>query len=102
MNDLDPTSAATAGDLARSLRQLRVHAGMPPLRALEQQSGKAAGTPLPGSQLTSVRMGRTTLHDVLSGRKFPKKAFLLTFVAACGINLETDRSWEATWNQLAP
>jgi single-strand DNA-binding protein len=38
---------------------------------------------------------------VLSGRKFPKKAFLLTLVEALGIELETDRGWAQLWDQLA-
>jgi len=50
----------------------------------------------------SVRLGRTPLNDMLRGRKFPKKAFMLTFVYFCGIDLEVDRSWEDAWNRLAP
>jgi hypothetical protein len=37
----------------------------------------------------------------LQGQLFPRKAFLLTFVEACGINLETDRRWEQAWDRLA-
>ena len=48
-----------------------------------------------------VRLTRSTLSDVLLGRKFPSKAFLLTFVDACGIDLETDRRWEQAWDRLA-
>ena len=102
MGDLDPSYAVTVDDLARCLNQLHVGADMPTLRTLEQRTGEAAGGPLPGTQLRSVRLGRTTLNDVLRGRKFPGKAFLLTFVEACGINLETDRRWEEAWDRLAP
>ena len=44
---------------------------------------------------------RTTLGEVLSGRRFPSKAFLLTFVELCGVDPAADRRWEATWNRLA-
>ncbi len=38
---------------------------------------------------------------MLSGRKFPnRKAFFLTFVEACGVNLEVDRRWEHAWDRL--
>jgi len=44
---------------------------------------------------------RTTLSEVLQGRLFPRKAILLTFVEACGVDLETDRQWEQAWDRLA-
>ena len=38
---------------------------------------------------------------MLSGQKFPKrKEFFLTFVDACGVNLETDCEWENAWDRL--
>jgi type III pantothenate kinase len=40
---------------------------------------------------------------MLSGRKFPtRKEFFLTFVDACGVDLETDRRWEQAWDRLYP
>jgi serine/threonine protein kinase len=101
MENLDPSHAATLTALARCLTHLYVRAGMPPLRELEQQTGRAAGKPLGASRLKSVRLGRTSLNEVLNGRKFPRKAFLLTFVEACGIDLMTDLRWEEAWNRLA-
>lgn len=41
------------------------------------------------------------LSAVLEGQKFPGKAFLLTFVEVCGIDLEHDPRWELAWNRLA-
>src|SRR5262249_373690 len=101
MNDLDPTTAASLDDLATCLRQLHLRADMPTYRALEQQTARAGGF-LPGTRLKRVRLTRSTLTDVLRGRKFPRKAFLLTFVDACGIDLENDRGWEQAWDRLAP
>lgn len=80
-------------------------AGPPPrrqagYRALEQQTARENGF-LPGTRLRRVRLARTTVSDVLVGRKFPGKAFLLTFVDACGVDLENDRRWEQAWDRLA-
>ena len=102
MEGPDPSYADTVDDLARCLLQLHIWADTPSLRTLEQRTGKAAGRPLADGVLRSVRLGRSSLHDILHGRKFPKKAFLLTFVDACGIDLTTDRRWEEAWNRLAP
>ncbi|MBQ0825603.1 FxSxx-COOH system tetratricopeptide repeat protein [Streptomyces tagetis] len=44
---------------------------------------------------------RTTLGEVLRGRRFPSKAFLLTFVELCGAEPDEIRVWESTWNRLA-
>jgi hypothetical protein len=38
---------------------------------------------------------------MLRGQKLPRKAFLLTFVEVCGVDLETDRRWEQAWDRLA-
>jgi biotin carboxyl carrier protein len=38
---------------------------------------------------------------VLQGKILPGKAFFLTFVEACGIQLETDPLWEKAWNRVA-
>jgi serine/threonine protein kinase len=101
MDELDPSHAMTCHDLAECLGRLHIRADTPSLRALEIQTGRNAGRPLPGTRLKSVRLGRTSLNDVLHGRKFPKKSFMLTFVAACGVDLEADRRWEETWDRLA-
>jgi CRP-like cAMP-binding protein len=38
---------------------------------------------------------------MLIARKFPGKAFLLTFVEACGIDIENDLRWAQAWDRLA-
>jgi serine/threonine protein kinase len=101
MEGPDPSRVNTMEDLARCLLQLHIRADKPSLRALEQRTGKAAGSPLADGTLRSVRLGRSSLHYVLHGRTFPKKAFLLTFVEACGIDLAADHRWEDAWNRLA-
>jgi hypothetical protein len=95
-------AVSTFDDLARCLVKLYIHAGMPPFQVLEHESAKTAGSQLAESRLESVRLGRVAINDMLGGRKFPRKAFFLTFVQACGLDLEVDRRWEEAWNRLAP
>jgi len=100
MDDLDPGEAKSAGDLAAYLRRLRRCAGEPSYRALEQKTIHASGF-LPGTRLKRVRLARSTLSDVLNGRKFPGKPFVLTLVEALNVDLEADRRWEHAWDRLA-
>jgi SOS regulatory protein LexA len=100
MNNLDPTTAGDLDDLVVCLKHVHIRADRPTYRALEQQTIHANGL-LPGTRLKRVRLTRSILSDVLIGRKFPGKAFLLTFVDACGIDLENDRRWEQAWDRLA-
>ncbi|WP_159424787.1 FxSxx-COOH system tetratricopeptide repeat protein [Streptomyces sp. TLI_053] len=87
---LDPASAASKEDLARCLRTLRIRADSPSYRDLEKRALQS-GRSLP----------RTTLGEVLSGRRFPSKAFLLAFVELCGVDPVAEPSWESAWNRLA-
>ncbi len=100
MDDLDPATAASLDDLAACLRHVHLRADQPTYRTLEQHTIHASGV-LPGTQLKRVRLTRSVLSDVLLGRKFPRKAFLLTFVDACGVDIENDRRWEQAWDRLA-
>ena len=100
MNDLDPSQAASVEDIARYLRQLHVRADRPSYRALEGRTKHAKGM-LPGTKIERVPLRRSTLSEVLNGQAFPRKAFLLTFVEACGIDLENDQRWGQAWDRLA-
>ena len=100
MDDSDPATAASLDDLAVCLRHVHLLADKPAFRALEQQTTHVNGL-LPGTWLKRARLTRTVVSDVLLGRKFPGKAFLLTFVDACGVDLENDRRWEQAWDRLA-
>jgi carbohydrate kinase (thermoresistant glucokinase family) len=100
MDDLDPGKADSVGDLAACLRHLRRCAGEPSYRALEQKTIHASGF-LPGTRLERVRLARSTLSDVLNGRKFPRKAFVLTLVEALNVDLVADHRWGHAWDQLA-
>ena len=100
MDDLDPSTAGSFDDLAACLRHVHLRADKPTYRALEQQTIHANEF-LPGTRLRRVRLARSTLSDMLLGRKFPSKAFLLTFIDECGIDLENDSRWEQAWDRLA-
>jgi DNA repair exonuclease SbcCD ATPase subunit len=100
MDDLDPAQAATLEDLAACLRQLHRRADRPSLRTLASRTSTVGGL-LPGTSLTRVPLRRTTLSEMLQAQILPRKAFLLTFVEACGVQLETDQRWEQAWNRLA-
>jgi len=103
MDALDPSQATTPEELAECLRHLHVLADKPSLRTLESHTIHAKEL-LPGTNLERVPLRKSTLSDVLAGRIFPRKAFLLTFVEACGINPGTNswKLWEQAWEQLAP
>ena len=100
MDDFDPATARNLTDLARCVRDVHRRADKPTYRSLEQQTIHASGL-LPGTRLRRARLTRSILSDVLLGRKFPTKAFLLTFVDSCGIDIEDDRRWEQAWDRLA-
>lgn len=97
----DPLQAEDREDLAECLRLLRIQADKPSLRTLETRAKHGSGT-LPGTGLKRVPLGRTAISEVLAGRKFPGKAFLLTLVEACGVDLAADQRWAQVWDQLAP
>lgn len=98
--DLDPTQAANRAELAEYLQRLHTRADKPSYRQLEARTVHAVGL-LPGTNLRRVPLKRGSITDVLAGTTFPRKAFLLTFVEACGVDLEADRRWEQAWINLA-
>lgn len=100
MDQPDPTQAASLDDLAWCLRDLRTLADTPTYRELERRTIHAEGM-LPGTDLRRIPLKRATIADVLAGQTFPRKAFLLTFAEACGVDLQADHRWGQAWNRLA-
>src|ERR1700733_11079201 len=100
MDDLDPATVGGLDELARCLRRVHTRAGNPAYRSLELKTIDEEKL-LPGTQLKQVGLTRSPLSDVLRGRIFPSKAFLLTFVDACGIDIKNDLRWEQAWDRLA-
>jgi hypothetical protein len=100
VSDLDPAQAGNLDDLARCLRQLRLRVDSPSFRALEDRTKHATGL-LPGTTISRIPLRRSTISEVLTAKTFPRKSFLLTFVEACGVDLEADQRWEQAWDRLA-
>jgi hypothetical protein len=88
-NELDPAGLTSLDDLADALRGLHQRSGELSLRDLErwarkqQQAGRA-----------DVRLTRTTVSEVLAGRRLPSRAFLSAFLEACGVvGADVQRPW---------
>jgi hypothetical protein len=88
-DDIDPLDATTIAEFATCLRMVRLRAGNPSYRTLEQW-GERSRIPLP----------RSTVQDALAGRRLPRKTLVLGLVHACGIPA-SDRRWEIAWTRLA-
>ena len=83
VSNLDPAEATSQADLVAYLHQLYVGADSPSYRELKQRTSRRSGE-LPGTGLERVWLGRSSIRKMLRGAAFPKKAFMLTFVEACG------------------
>ncbi|WP_182884728.1 hypothetical protein [Microbispora sp. H10885] len=91
-DDLDLTAVTTREQLASLLEALRARADRPSLRKLErwaQQNGKPA-------------LSKSTVADMLSGRRFPRKTVLLTFLEACAVPDGEVERWQRAWERIAP
>jgi hypothetical protein len=88
-DEIDPLDATSVADFAECLRAVRLRAGNPSYRTLEQW-GARNKIPLP----------RSTVQDALAGRRLPRKTLVLGLVRACGIPT-SDRRWEIAWTRLA-
>ncbi len=100
MTNLDPAAADSLEALAACLRQLKLEADVS-YRELEYRTKHDKGKLGGSARGDRVPLRRSTISDVLAGRKFPRKAFLLTFVEACGVDLDSDSRWEQAWMRLA-
>ena len=60
------------------------------LRELQLRADKAGGTRLP----------RATCADMLAGRRFPKKALMVTFLRACRVPEHQLPAWESAWERV--
>ena len=88
--DLDLTSATTRQQLAALLRTVDVRADNPSLRTLEA-STRHNTTPLL----------KTTVSEMLRGVRFPRKAVMVAFLRACGVQDEHIEPWRRAWERVA-
>jgi hypothetical protein len=96
----DPTQAANVAELAKCLRQVHIQADKPTCRTLEKRT-KHKGGPLAGTNLEQVPLRRNKISQMLRGDIFPGKAFMLTFVEQCGVDLSAHPEWRQAWDRLA-
>ncbi|WP_162795509.1 hypothetical protein [Nonomuraea lactucae] len=75
-------------DLVRLLAEQLARADMS-LRELQLRADRAGGTRLP----------RATCADMLAGRRFPKKAFMVAFLRACQVPEHRLPAWERAWER---
>ncbi|MGH3805059.1 MAG: hypothetical protein ACRDRU_00140 [Pseudonocardiaceae bacterium] len=87
-DDIDPLDATTVAEFAECLRAVRLRAGNPSYRTL-QQWGERNKIPLP----------RSTVQDALAGRRLPRKNLVQALVRACGVPA-SDRRWDIAWTRL--
>jgi hypothetical protein len=86
--DLDAVS--TRSDLAALLREVHVRADKPPLRDLERRT-RHSDTPL----------SRTAVSQMLNGARLPRKAVMVAFLRACGVQGDVIDLWQRTWERVA-
>ncbi|MEV6344225.1 hypothetical protein [Actinoplanes sp. NPDC051851] len=94
---LEPAAAATMEELVALLRRLHARAGKPSLRDLEawairqQRAGRR-----------DVLLKRTTISEVLSGKRAPGRNFVGWFAEACGVpDGDAVRAWLRAWEVAA-
>ncbi|MFD5089225.1 hypothetical protein ACFWMR_01395 [Amycolatopsis thailandensis] len=88
-DDIDPLDATDVAEFAECLRAVRLRAGNPSYRTLQQWGAR-----------NKIALPRSTVQDALAGRRLPRKALVLGLVRACGIPT-SDRRWEIAWTRLA-
>jgi hypothetical protein len=88
-DDIDPLDATSVADFAECLRAVRLRAGNPSYRTLQQWGGR-----------NKIPLPRSTVQDALAGRRLPRKTLVMGLVRACGIPA-SDRRWEIAWTRLA-
>jgi transcriptional regulator with XRE-family HTH domain len=88
--DLLLASVTTHAELTALLRTVRIRADNPSLRALES-STRHHSTPL----------SKTSLAKMLRGELFPRKAFMVAFLRACGVQEDHIELWRRAWERIA-
>jgi transcriptional regulator with XRE-family HTH domain len=88
--DLLLASVTTREELTALLRTVRVRADNPSLRALESRT-----------RHDSPPLSKTSLAEMLKGERFPRKAFMVAFLRACGVQDHHIEPWRRAWERVA-
>ncbi|GAA4536288.1 helix-turn-helix domain-containing protein [Amycolatopsis samaneae] len=89
----DPADAGTTAELAACLRTLRDRRGLT-YSALEK-----AAEALPRKNGECRTLPRSTVSDMLAGKRLPSKDRLLTFLASCRVHPDEFPRWLAAWDR---
>lgn len=87
-DDLEPGRADDAAEFIALLRELKSRSGLT-YRQLEHRAAEHGGV-----------LARSTLADVLAGKKLPRPDLLSDFVRACGDGARADE-WLRAWSRIA-
>jgi hypothetical protein len=82
----DPLQAKTPADLVRALRQYRLWAGEPPMRAIARRAG--------------TRVGASTIWTALHATTLPRHEIVIAIVAGCGGSEEDQRRFSTAWRAI--
>ena len=88
--DLDLSSVVARDDLAALLRTVHLRADRPSLRVLEART-----------RLRPVPLSKTVVSEMLNGARFPRKAVMLAFLQACGVQDDHLEPWQRAWERIA-
>lgn len=82
----DPLQATTPADLVRALRQYRLWAGEPPLRAIARRAGTGTGA--------------STICTALNATTLPRLEIVTAIIAGCGGSAEDQRRFTTAWRVI--
>ncbi|REE97700.1 biotin/lipoyl-containing protein [Thermomonospora umbrina] len=82
----------TRDGLAALLRELHIRADTPSLRTLERWSSDHRDVAM---------LSKSTVSDMLKGSRFPRKAVLVAFARACGVEPDALEGWRRAWDRVA-
>ena len=88
--DLDLSSVVARDELAGLLRTVHLRADRPSLRVLETRT-----------RLRPVPLSKTVVSEMLNGVRFPRKAVMLAFLQACGVQDDHLEPWRRAWERIA-
>lgn len=87
--DLDLASVSTHDELFALLRTVHLRADKPSLRVLEARTRHSDGP-----------LSKTVVSEMLKGARFPRKAVMLAFLRACGVQEDHLRPWQRAWERI--
>jgi transcriptional regulator with XRE-family HTH domain len=89
-DDLDLAAVTTRDGLLALLRVVYLRADKPSLRILEARTRHHA-----------VPLSKTVASELIRGTRFPRKAVMLTFLQACGVQGDRLEPWQRAWERIA-